>query len=181
MKQIPGSPRGRFALAAAVVILAAVLGSQPAPREQVGPLPGGGFLLNSGWKIDPVGKQIPLDTLPMSTALSKDGKYLIVLNGGYKPPSISVIEIASASVVSNTPVPDGWLGLAVAPAGDKVYVGGGSRAAVFEFNFAGGKLTLARTFDTLAGATRAQDDFIGDVALSPDGHLLYAAALYRDR
>jgi DNA-binding beta-propeller fold protein YncE len=170
----------RFALAAGVIVLAAVLGSQPAPREQVGPLPGGGFLLNSGWKLDPVGKQVPLDTLPMSSALTKDGKYLLVLNGGYKPPSVSVIETASARVVNMVPVADGWLGLAISPAGDKVYVGGGSRAAVFEFNFAGGKLTPSRTFDTLAGGTRAQDDFIGDVALSPDGHLLYAAALYRD-
>ncbi len=100
MNTIPGSPRSRFAVAAAVVVLAAVLGSQPVPREQVGPLPGGGFLLNSGWKLDPVGKQLPLSTLPMSTTLSPDGKYLLVLNGGYRPPSISVIEIAGARVVS---------------------------------------------------------------------------------
>src|SRR5215467_11591332 len=154
MKQIPGSPRGRFALAAAVVILAAVLGSQPVPREQVGPLPGGGFLLNSGWRLDPVGKQIPLDTLPMSTALSPDGKYLLVLNGGYRPPSISVIEIASARVVSNTPVADAWLGLAFAPKSDLLYVGGGSRASVYEFRFAAGKLTATRTFPVVPEASR---------------------------
>src|SRR5215471_11042141 len=180
MKQIPGSPRGRFALAAAVVILAAVLGSQPVPREQVGPLPGGGFLLNRGWRLDPVGKQIPLDTLPMSTALSPDGKYLLVLNGGYRPPSISVIEIASARVVSNTAVADGWLGLVFAPKSDLVYVGGASQAAIFEFRFADGKLTPTRTFPAVPEAKRQDDDFIGDVALSPDGRLIYAAALYRN-
>src|ERR1043166_4359239 len=98
----------RGALAAGVLLLGAVLSSQPSPREQVGPLPGGGFLLNSGWKLDPVGRQIPLSTLPMSTVLSPDGKYLLVLNGGYRPPSISVIEIASAAVVSTTPVADAW-------------------------------------------------------------------------
>src|SRR5674476_1330368 len=63
---------------AAFLSLAALLTSQPAPREQVGPLPGGAFLLNSGWRLDPVGRQIALDTLPMSTALSPDGKYLLV-------------------------------------------------------------------------------------------------------
>src|SRR5215468_7679015 len=118
MNNIPGSPRSRFALAAAVVVAAAVLGSQPVPREQVGPLPGGGFLLNSGWKLDPVGKQIPLSTLPMSSVLSPDGKYIVVLNGGYRPPSLSVIEIATAQVVSTTPVEDGWLGLTFAPKSD---------------------------------------------------------------
>src|SRR5215468_1985354 len=120
MNNIPGSPRSRFALAAAVLVIVAVLGSQSIPREQVGPLPGGGFLLNSGWKLDPVGKQIPLSTLPMSTVLSPDGKYLLVLNGGYRPPSISVIEIASSTVVSTIPVADAWLGIAFAPNSDLV-------------------------------------------------------------
>ena len=180
MHTIPGSPRSRFAVAAAAVVLAAVLGSQPVPREQVGPLPGGGFLLNSGWKIDPVGKQIPVSTLPMSSVLSPDGKYLLVLNGGYRPPSISVIEIAGARVVSTTPVADAWLGLAFAPNSDLLYVGGGSRASIYEFRFANGTLTPARTFPVVPEAQRKDNDFIGDVTLSPDGRLIYAAALYRD-
>ena len=87
----------RIALAIALVSFVAVLTSQPTPREHVGPLPGGAFLLNSGWVPDPVGKQVPLDTLPMSSALSPDGKYLLVLNGGYRPPSITVIDTASAN------------------------------------------------------------------------------------
>src|SRR5689334_8320531 len=136
MPTLPGSPRVRFALAAALVVLAAIMGSQPVPREQVGPLPGGGFLLNSGWRLDPVGRQIPLSTLPMSTVLSPDGKYVLVLNGGYRPPSISAIEIATAQVVSTTPVPDAWLGLTFAPNSDLLYVGGGSRASIYEFRFA---------------------------------------------
>jgi DNA-binding beta-propeller fold protein YncE len=177
---MPGTSKSRFALAAGVIALAAMLSSQPAPREQVGPLPGGAFLLNSGWRLDPAGAQVPLDTFPMSSALSPDGKYLLVLNGGYRPPSISVLETATSRIVGSVPVADAWLGLTFNPKGDKVYVGGGSRAAIFEFDFAGGKLTPGRTFDTLAGAPRAQDDFIGDVTMSPDGHLLYAAALYRD-
>src|SRR5436305_11280945 len=107
MQPIPGSPRSRFVFAAALIVIAAVLTSQPAPREQVGPLPGGGFLLNSGWRLDPAGKQIPLDTLPMSTVLSPDGKYVLVLNGGYRPPSITVLSTADGAVVGTTPVPDG--------------------------------------------------------------------------
>ena len=58
-----------------LILMALQVGSQPEPREQVGPLPSGGFLLNSGWRLTPAGRQIPLDTLPMATALSPDGKY----------------------------------------------------------------------------------------------------------
>src|SRR5580692_11114134 len=116
--------RFRFAIAVALVSFVAILSSQPTPREQVGPLPGGGFRLNSGWVLDPVGKQVPLDTLPMSSALSPDGKYLLVLNGGYRPPSITVIETASGNVKSSISVADAWLGIAFTPRGDRVYVGG---------------------------------------------------------
>jgi YVTN family beta-propeller protein len=164
----------------ATVALGTLLISAPEPREQVGPLPGGGFLLNSFWKLDPVGKQVPLDTLPMASALSPDGKYLLVLNGGYRPPSVSVIDAAAGTVVSNTRVPDGWLGLAFAPKTNRVYVGGGSQASVFEFTLDGGKLTPGRTFEIAPKATRAQHDFIGDVAFSPDGRMLYAAELYNN-
>src|ERR1700691_1312767 len=112
----------RLAMAVALISFVAVLGSQPTPREQVGPLPGGAFLLNSGWVLDPVGKQVPLDTLPMSSALSPDGKYLLVLNGGYRPPSITVIDAVAGTVKASVPVEDAWLGLAFTPHGDRVYV-----------------------------------------------------------
>ena len=117
-------------------------GSQPAPREQVGPLPGGGFLLNSGWRVEPAGKQIPLDTLPMSSrALA-----------GRQVPAGAQRRIQAAlhqrdrdrhrrGSRGSVPVADGWLGLAFSPKGDRVYVGGGSQAAVFEFAFANGALT----------------------------------------
>ena len=174
---VPGT---RIAIGAAVVSLVAILGSQPTPREQVGPLPGGGFRLNSGWVLDPVGKQVPLDTLPMSTALSPDGKYLLVLNGGYRPPSITVIDAASSAVTGRVPVADAWLGLTFTPRGDRVYVGGGSKASVFEFTFANGKLTPARTFVVPSADKVSGHEMIGDVALSPDGRMLYAADLYHD-
>jgi len=170
----------RIAVAVALISFVAVLGSQPVPREHVGPLPGGAFLLNSGWVLDPVGKQVPLDTLPMSSALSRDGKYLLVLNGGYRPPSITVIETASGTVKGTVPVADAWLGLAFTPAGDRLYVGGGSKASVFEFTFADGTLTPARTFAVPSQDHVSGHDMIGDVTLSPDGRLLYAADLYHD-
>ena len=45
---------------------------------------------------------------------------------------------------------------------------------------ANGVLTPARTFAVVPQAQRGAQDFIGDVAFSPDGRLLYAANLYRD-
>jgi DNA-binding beta-propeller fold protein YncE len=171
----------KLAIVVLLVVMAALVSSAPAPREQVGPLPDGGFLLNSGWRIDAAGKQVPVDTFPMASALSPDGRYLLVLNGGYNPPSISVIDTAAAREIGRTRVADAWLGITFTAKGDRVYVGGGSQAAVFEFTFSNGTLQPARTFSILPkDAKPTNRDFVGDVALSPDGRLIYAADLYHD-
>src|SRR5579864_6394902 len=123
----------RFLGLVSVVLIAALSSSQPVPREQVGLLPGGGFLLNSGWRVKPAGTEVPLDTLPMSSVLSADGRFLIVLNGGYRPPSISVLDTKDGHQIGRTPVDDAWLGLALSANGKTLWVSGGSRAAIYEF------------------------------------------------
>ena len=80
--------------------VAALLVSQSAPPQEVGPLRDGKFLLNSRAILSPAGKQIPLDTLPMNSLLSPDGKHLLVLHGGYKPPSIHVLNAATLQLES---------------------------------------------------------------------------------
>jgi YVTN family beta-propeller protein len=172
------SIRGLIVCAAATTVL---LVSQPAARETVGPQPSGGFLLNSGWKLTPAGTQIPVDTLPMSSVVSRDGKYLLVLNGGYNPPSISVIDLAAGKELSRVRVPDAWLGLALSPKGDQVYVGGGSKASVYEFLFRNGILAESRTITVIPEGKRTWEDFIGDVAVSPDGRQIYAADIFHNR
>ncbi|HYP06628.1 MAG TPA: beta-propeller fold lactonase family protein [Bryobacteraceae bacterium] len=134
--------------------------------------------LRTGWKLQPAGRQIALDTFPMSTAASKDGKYLLVLHGGVNPPSVAVFETAGMKEVGRTPVADAWLGLTFSPDGRSVYVGGGASANVFAFSFAEGRLSPARTLPVIPEEKRTPNDFIGDVKLSPDGRMLFAASLY---
>lgn len=176
------SHQPRIIIAAALLLaLAIVSSSQPPPREQVGPLANGGFLLNSGWRVKPAGTQIQLDTLPMASVVSKDGRFLIVMNGGYKPPTLSVLDTKDGHEIGRTPVPDAWLGLALSPNGRTLWVGGGSQASIFEFSLdANGKLAPARTFEIVKPSARSARDFIGDVAVDPEGHLLYASDLYND-
>jgi len=170
-----------------ILLAAALLVFQPAvvPRagdldERVGPLPDGSFLLSSGWRLRPAGRQVALDTLPMAVTIAPDGRRLLVLNGGYNPPSLSVLDVAAQREITRVRAPDAWLGLAFAPKGNRVYVGGGSQAAVFEFEYSAGRLTPGRSFPVVPADKRTVRDFIGDVRLSPDGRALYAADLYND-
>ncbi len=174
----------KHALIFAVLLSAAALQAQqpstPAgDTVRVGPRPDGSFLLNSGWRIKPAGKQIALDTLPMASLPTPDGRSLLVLNGGYNPPSISVIDVASEAETSRTPVPDAWLGMALSRSGDKLWVGGGSKASIYEFSVSGGTLKAERTY--VVTEAPAFQDFIGDVALSPDGRSLFACDVFRNR
>lgn len=173
----------KLLVAFAVIVPSLLLVSQQTEIEHVGKLPDGSFLLNSGWVIHPVGTQVDVDTFPMRSTLSPDGKYLLVLNGGYNPPSISVIDVAERREAHRTRVPDCWLGLVFGPDGKTVYVGGGSKARVYRFNFNSqtGDLTAAGEFTAVSNANSPGNSFIGDVAISPDGHLLYAADLLENQ
>src|SRR5690242_17144339 len=173
----------KLLVAFAIILPSLLLVSQQGPVEHVGKLPDGSFLLNSGWVIHPVGQQVDVDTFPMRSVLSPDKKYLLVLNGGYNPPSISVIDLAGRRELHRTRVPDGWLGLAFSPDGKTVYVGGGSKARVYRFNFnpQTGDLSSAGEFVTVSDPNNPGQSFIGDVAVSPDAHLLYAADLLENQ
>lgn len=164
-----------------VAALAALLVSQQAARVTVGPMADGSFLLNSGWTVKPAGKQTLVDTLPMVSLPSKDGKVLFVLNGGYNPPTVGVVDIASGQMTTQVRVPDGWLGLAMSPDGKRLYVGGGSQASVFELEYENGTLKNGRTFEIVPKEKRQHQDFVGDVQVGPDGRLLYVSLMHRDR
>jgi DNA-binding beta-propeller fold protein YncE len=184
MRKVLAMKHWRLGLLIAGVV---VLSSRPsgaqqeATREQVGKLPDGSFLLSTGWRIQPVGTQVPVDTFPMSSALSRDGKFLLVLNGGYRPPTISILAVDGMKEIAKVPVADGWLGLTFSPDGTHVYVGGGSKYCIYEFSFsAEGQLKPTRELDVTPGGKLGESDFIGDVAVSPDGQTILAADLYHD-
>src|SRR5215510_9803368 len=84
---------------------------QAAKQVQVGPTVDGSFLLNTGWRIRSAGKTIPLSTLPMSTAISPDGRRVAVLNGGYLPASVDFLDMETSSKIASVSINDGWRGL----------------------------------------------------------------------
>ena len=130
------------------------------------------------WQVQPAGTQIALDSLPLSAAVSPDGKFLLALNAGSQP-SISVVETGAMKETARVAIADAGLGLAFSPDGRRVYAGGGSRNAVLEFTFSSaGELKVSREIS--AGPPAAMN-FIGDVAVSPDGRTILAGDLFHDR
>lgn len=134
--------------------------------------------LPANWRVQPAGTQVPLDSLPLSAAVSPDGKFLLSLNAGSHP-SISVMDTGAVKETSRVAIADAGLGLAFSPDGRRVYAGGGSRNVVFEFTFSpSGELKPSREIS--AGQPGVMN-FLGDVAASPDGRTILAADLLHDR
>ena len=113
--------------------------------------------------------------------ITPDKKFLLVLNGGYNPPSISVIDIAGGkgSEPRRRCPTAGWASLCPKPATRSTWAAA-RRPPSTNFRLANGVLKPSRMFPIVAEKDRKPEDFIGDVQFSPDGHLLYAADLYRD-
>ncbi|MCS6951911.1 MAG: bifunctional YncE family protein/alkaline phosphatase family protein [Bryobacterales bacterium] len=152
------------------LLLAGLLLGQPEP----------GTLLPDGWRLRPAGRETPLDTLPMAATATPDGRYLLVLHSGTNPASVAALATSDGSELSRITLPDAWLGLALDPKGTHVYAGGGAEAAVFELSLTAGRLAWSRTFPLVPRDRRTARDFAGDVAVSPDGRLLYVAELFQN-
>ncbi|MEZ5364861.1 MAG: bifunctional YncE family protein/alkaline phosphatase family protein [Bryobacterales bacterium] len=160
----------------AIFLLAASLCAQ----QRVGRLPDGGAILPTGWPLTPAGEQIELGTLPMALELSADGGHAVVLEAGFLPPALSVVDLQSRQAVQSIPLGDAWLGLTANRKKTKFYVGGGASGNVLELDWKDGKLAPGRQFQAVDPAALTPQDFIGDVRLSADERFLYAANLFRD-
>ncbi|MBL8227986.1 MAG: hypothetical protein JNL98_05900 [Bryobacterales bacterium] len=134
----------------------------------------GGFLLNTGWMVRPAGKQVELNTLPLTARVVDGGERILILQSGYKTPSLSLHETSTGRRLKSIDLRDSFHGLAVWK--DLAYVGGGTTAQIHEVRLANGELKLERSFAAVASAD-VGGNFTGDVAISTDGATLYAADL----
>ena len=153
-------------LAAASLSLIGFVFSQRARIQTVGRTEDGGFLLSTGWRIRPAGKNIPLSTLPMSHVLAPDGRMLAILNGGYMPSSVSLVDLETARESTRITITDGWRGLAFSPSGDKLYAGNGSRGSLTEFAVSGSNLSITRKIDLYPDEKPGSPHLIADIAAS---------------
>ena len=150
----------RKSLAASV---AAVLVIFCATQSRAGVLP-------NGWSVSPAGALTSLGTLPLHMASDRSRKWIAVTNGGYAPPSVSIVDAASGRVVETQPVDGVFYGVAFSPDDSTLYVSTAQAGGVkvFGFDQASGKLTARATWTLAKG-----DAWTDGLAVSPDGSTVY--------
>jgi YVTN family beta-propeller protein len=138
----------------------------------VGPHPDGTATTTYSWRVTPAGHQVQLGEKPFGAALSPDGKYLAVSNDGTYTQSLSLLDVATNTVVQHIDYirPEGlFVGLTWSPDGSKLYAAAGGNDKVRVYTRDGGHLTENAPIGLPAGS------FPSGVAVTPDGRRLYVA------
>lgn len=142
--------------------------------------PNGTTIIPNGRIIKPMGATVRIAPHPFGLALSPDGSVAVTANSGNRPFSITILENPASGQPKVRQVPEGalndpnlledvFMGLAVTPDNRGVWVAGGQANKIFRFDLRTGVKT-----DSIDCAQAGHPDgYLGDLALSRDGHTLY--------
>ena len=146
----------------------------PMRTQLPGTLPDGKVLLPNGWMLSPAGAQVEVGELPLAMAITPDGRYVITTDDGTAVQDLTVVDVASWTVVQKLPVPKAWVGLRLFDGGRRLLVSGGNDNRVNVYEFEGGRLRFA---DSLVIAPRrpAARVWVAGVDIDEPAGLVYAA------
>jgi len=148
----------------------------PAGTDVSGPLSASQGVLPNGRKVDAAGTQVSVDTFPLNLALSHDESQLIVTNDGFGDDDferkIQVIDTATESVTTRVPL-EHYLGFAMSPDGQRVFVSNGKADQIDGLHFDNGQLVA----DAEPVAMLPEGTYPTGLSVSPDGNYLYVVGL----
>jgi YVTN family beta-propeller protein len=150
------------------------LSAEPAPR-----FPGKtarGFLLPNGWTITPAGRQVVLKDLPLNILPLGDSVRALVATSGYNAHELVLLDLATGKPLDTQTVRQSWFGLALSPAGDRLWWSGGGGAALHVFDLKDARLSRADGGDPTAGTGRGDNKNHFNSGLAVDGkrNVLYS-------
>lgn len=148
--------------------------------DVTGPQRGGETTLVNNWHISPAGSEAPLGDFPTNSALSPDGKHMLVVNSGAGIQSVQVVDTSSHTVQQTIPYyapHSAFIGAAYSSDGSHAYVSGGGENVVHAFSV-GDDGTLTATGDVKLGTVApdtSQNPYPTGLSVSPDGKTVYVA------
>ena len=158
--------------------------SAPAGNEQTKIDKTGKSVIPNGRFLTPRGKQIMTAPHPYGLILSPDGKTVVTANSGIVPFSISVINNILEENPQVKQIPEGakndqgileacFMGLAISPDNQTVYVAGGEANKIFIYDLITGKQKSSINCVSKANKQDFRHGYLGDMVLTKDGKMLY--------
>src|SRR5664280_75917 len=159
--------------------------SSPSGSEFTQIVKNGTSVIPNGRLITPAGKCFTVAPHPYGLALSNDGNIAVTANSGTSPLSITILRnllSGNPEIQQIPPSPKGdegvlasvFMGLAISPDNNLVYVAGGqeNKVYIFDISTGAGKGSIdCKSNDSRGDYTHG---YIGDMTISKDGRLLYA-------
>ena len=148
--------------------------------------PEGETVLPNGRLITPRGVQVKVAPHPYGLALSPDGQTLVTSNSGTAPFSVSIVTDLASPHPKVAQIPEGfpprdtesdpdsvYMGVAIAPDNQTLYVSEGNNGRVGIFDLATHKDLGALSADGAVEGKTYANSLTGELKLSPDGRWLY--------
>jgi YVTN family beta-propeller protein len=145
----------------------------------------GKTVIPNGRFLTPAGESYLVAPHPYGLAVSNDGNIAVTANSGTNPISITIIRnilSGNPEFQQVPPSPEGdkgilesvFMGLAISPDNQSVYVAGGQANKVYIFDIMTGAGKGAIDFSSNDDRGDFTHGYIGDMTISHDGNLLYA-------
>ena len=159
--------------------------SSPAGNEFTKIDKNGKTIIPNGRFITPAGKSIVTAPHPYGLTLSRDGNIAITANSGTSPLSITIIHNILSEQPEVQQVPPGpatdkgvlasvFMGLAISPDNQTVYVSGGQENKIYMFDIDTGEKRDSIDCSYVSESEDYSHGYIGDMKMSNDGETLYA-------
>jgi YVTN family beta-propeller protein len=146
----------------------------PLPSLLPGKLADGRVRLPNGWYLSPAGVQVEVGELPLNMVVTPDERYVITTDNGTAVQNLTVVDVASWSVVQKLPVAKAWVGLRLIDGGRRLLVSGGNDNRVNVYEFALGRLRLADSL-VVAPPRPGARVWIAGLDYDEESGLVYAA------
>ena len=145
----------------------------------------GTTIIPNGRLIKPYGNTFSIAPHPYGLVLSPDGNTAVTANSGTSPLSITIIRNVWSENPEVQQIPKGaktdkgilasvFMGLAITPDNQKVYIAGGQENKIYIFDLNNGKKLGKIDCNVSFDNTDVSHGYIGDMALTKDGSKLYA-------
>lgn len=145
---------------------------------------GSAQMLPTGREIRPVGKRFELDTFPMRAVRVPGQRKALVLQSGFRPTTLALIDLDSGATLTQASLPDAGVDFGFDSTTGRAYVPGGNSAKVFVFNLRDEQLEAAGVFSVAAAADSDNASLpaeVSGVSVSPNGKVLAALEAKIDR
>ncbi|MCB9211556.1 MAG: hypothetical protein H6609_19505 [Ignavibacteriales bacterium] len=145
----------------------------------------GKTVIPNGRFITPAGKSILVAPHPYGLTISPNGNIAVTANSGTSPLSITIVRKILSQQPDIQQVPPGpstdkgvlasvFMGLAISPDNETIYVAGGQENKIFLFDVATGEKKGTINCAEVTSNRDYSHGYIGDLKLSKDGRTLYA-------